>query len=153
MTNQWPQTRSEPEKAAARLAAGQWSVLSTAELIACGFDKDSIRVRVGRVLHPLHWGVYAWGHKNIPIEGHWLAAVKACGCGAVLSHYGAACLHCLLKWDGRRIDVTAPTRRRRPMIRTQRSGHVERVLYRQIPVTPRLRTIVDLSRTEDEATV
>ena len=49
--------------------------------------------------------------------------------------------------------MTAPTKRTRPLIRTHRSENIERVVYRQIPVTPRLRTIVDLSKTEDEATV
>ena len=57
---------------------------------------------------PLYRGVFAWGHHNVPTEGRWLAAVKACGPLAVLSHYSAAALHALVKWDGRPFDVTAP---------------------------------------------
>ena len=113
MTNdQWP-TNSvcSPRQAAARLAAGQWGVVSTAELFACGFDKDSIRVRVRQGhLHPLHRGVYAVGPHEHPDRG----ALARGGEGVrmrrgALRTTRAACLHCLLKWDGRRIDVTAPT--------------------------------------------
>ena len=58
---------------------------------ACRATPCQIRVRNGR-LHPLHRGVYAVGHPNLPLEGRFLAAVKACGPGAVLSHYSAAAL-------------------------------------------------------------
>jgi hypothetical protein len=34
----------------------------------------------------------AVGHTNLPLEGRFIAAVKACGEGAVLSHYSAAAL-------------------------------------------------------------
>jgi hypothetical protein len=44
-------------------------------------------------------------------------------------------------------------RRRRPGIRTHETEIVRRELVRQIPTTPRVRTIIDLARTEDERTV
>src|SRR3954454_21504114 len=126
-------SRAEPEQlitradlAVAKLAASQWGVLSWNELRGCGLSKDAIRVRVRRGnLHPLYRGVYATGHRNVTVEGRFLAAVKACGPNAVLSHYAAACLHDLLKYDGRWIDVTAPAQRKHPMIRTHRSTHIE----------------------------
>ncbi len=93
------------------------------------------------------------GHPNVSTDGRFLAAVMACGTYAVLSHYAAAVLHDLLRWDGRSIDVTAPTKRSHPGIRTHRSARVERVHVKRIPVTPKLRTVIDLARTEDEATV
>ena len=76
--------RPEPEQlttradlAVARLAAGQWGVLSVAELRACGLSADAILTRVRRGnLHPLHRGVYAVGHRNITTEGRFLAAVE-----------------------------------------------------------------------------
>ena len=72
------------------------------------------------------------------------AAVKACGKDAVLSHYSAACLWCLLKWHYRNPQVTAPTLRKHEGIRTHRATH--RRTYRSgIPVTPPLRTLIDLS--------
>src|SRR3954469_19712604 len=112
---------TDPDVLVARLAAGQWGVVSLMELLACGLSRREIEVRVRKgFLHLLHRGVYAVGHHNITTEGRFLAAVKACGPDAVLSHYAAACLHCLLKYDGRWIDVTAPTKRKRPTIRTHR---------------------------------
>ena len=105
------------------------------------------------ILHRLYHGVYAWGHHNIPVEGRWLAAVKACGPCAVLSHYAAAALWELVKWDGRPIDITAPTKHRHPRIHAHRSVNVERTVHKGIPVTPKLRTVIDLARTEDERIV
>ena len=66
-----------------------------------------MRARNGR-LHQLHRGVNAVGHGNPPLEGHFLAAVKACGAQAVLSHVAAAALWELLPWDHREPDVTVP---------------------------------------------
>src|SRR4051794_34338027 len=110
-----PFSSTHPDLAVAKLAAGQWGVVTHAELKACGLTREAIRVRVRHGhLHPLYRGVYATGHRNVRVEGQFLAAVKACGPGAVLSHYAAACLHDLLKWDGRPIDITAPEKHRRP---------------------------------------
>ena len=43
-------------------------------------------------LHRVHAGVYAVGHPRLTQEGRWMAAVVACGQGAVLSHLDAAVL-------------------------------------------------------------
>src|SRR4051812_29851262 len=149
-----PQPSTDPDRAVARLAAGSWGVVSRDELVECGLSEKAIRVRVTRGnLHPLYRGVYAVGHRNVAVEGLFLAAVKACGPLAVLSHFAAACLHQLLRWDGRPIDVTAPTYRQRPRIRAHRSNMMERVVVKGIPVTPKLRTVIDLAKHEDERTV
>jgi len=141
-------------RALAWLAAGQWGVLTRAEIVACGLSPDQVKRMLRRGhLHPLHRGVYAVGHRNLVTEGRFLAAVKACGEFAALSHFCAACLRGWLRYDGRPIDVTTIGRRRRPGIRTHVSERFERVLVRRIPVTERLRTIRDLARTEDERTV
>jgi hypothetical protein len=130
----------------ARLAARQWSILDVHELRACGLSDDAIltRVRNSR-LHPFYRGVYALGHPNVPLEGRFLAAVKACGPDAVLSHFSAACLYCWFQWDDRFPEVTAPTRRRHRGIRTHTSNHIERTFIKGIPVTTPARTLVDLS--------
>jgi hypothetical protein len=148
------ESTTDPVRVLARFAAGQYGVVSRDELVACGLSAQQVQRMVARGhLHLLHRGVYAVGHRHVTTEGHFLAAVKACGPGAVLSHFGAACHHGWLRYDGRRIDVTAPTKRTRPTLRTHRSRLVERIVVRQIPVTPRLRTIVDLAGNEEERLV
>jgi hypothetical protein len=143
-----------PDGRAAKLAAGQWSVLHYDELRGCGLSPDAIRTRVARgTLHPLYLAVFAWGHHNIPTEGRFLAAVKACGPYAVLSHFSAAALHELVRWDGRPFEITAPSKHSHPRINAHRSQRIERVLLKGIPVTPKLRTVIDLARVEDEPAV
>ena len=144
---------TDADLAVARLAAGEWSVLSLDELRECGLNKVAVGVRVRRGnLHPLYRGVYAVGHRNIPLEGRFLAAVKACGPDALLSSYAAAALRGWLKYDGRPIDVIAPTKRNHPGIKTHR-GIRTRDTVKRIPVTTRLDTIVDLARQVDLPTL
>ncbi|HET6551838.1 MAG TPA: type IV toxin-antitoxin system AbiEi family antitoxin domain-containing protein [Solirubrobacter sp.] len=130
----------------AALAARQWSVVDLDELQACGLSRQAVtkRVSAGR-LYPQYRGVYALGHPNLSLNGQFLAAVKACGPDAVLSHFSAAVLHRLLTWDDRYPEVTTPTPRRHPKIRTHRSNNIERTYRDGIPVTPPARTLVDLS--------
>lgn len=124
------------------------------ELLECGLTPAAIRTRVARgILHPLYLAVFAWGHHNIPTEGRWLAAVKACGDQAVLSHYSAAALHDLVKWDGRPFEITAPSKHKHPRIKAHRSESIQRTVVKGIPVTPKLRTVIDLARVADDATV
>jgi hypothetical protein len=68
-------------------------VVSISELREFGLSYDAVgwRVRKGW-RHPLYRGVYAVGHASPPLEGRFLAAVKACGDGALLSHYSLAAL-------------------------------------------------------------
>jgi very-short-patch-repair endonuclease len=107
-------------------------------------------VRTGRLLR-LHQGVYAYGHDRLRIEGRWLAAVMACGPGAVLSHRDAARLWEIRQSIASMIDVTVPSqngRIRRRGIRVHRSGRLtrEEVTTRSgIPVTTVARTLLDLA--------
>src|SRR4051812_39064769 len=75
----------------------------------------------------------------------WLAATKACGADAALSHYAGTALWDLLEWDGRPIEVPTTTKRSPPGLRIPRTTRLERVVHKSIPVTPPLRTLVDLS--------
>ncbi|MGH2761071.1 MAG: DUF559 domain-containing protein [Thermoleophilaceae bacterium] len=135
----------------ARLAAGQWGVLSTRELHRCGLSDQAtgVRVRNGR-LHPMHRGVYAVGHASPPLEGRFLAAVKACGPGAVLSHFAAAALLGLVRWDGRYPEVTvlgSATRVHRGL-RVHRTTVLEPfdvACFQGIPITSVARTLIDLA--------
>jgi very-short-patch-repair endonuclease len=77
--------------AMAQLAAGQYGVVSRAQLREAGLSDGAIERRVASGhLQRLHRGTYAVGHQALRIEGRWLAAVLAGGPGAVLSHRSAA---------------------------------------------------------------
>jgi hypothetical protein len=134
----------------ALLAAEEWSVLSLDELRRCGLSPSRVSTRVRRgQLHWLHQGVYAVGHKNVPLEGEFLAAVKACGPGAVLSHYSAAALWEMVDWDARHreVSVKGTTPRTHEGIRVHRTRFLEAsdvARHRGIPVTSAPRTALDL---------
>src|SRR4051812_43418400 len=123
----------------ARLAAEQWGVLSLAELRTCGLPEAMASDRVPRGRLPrLHRGVSAVGHPNIPLKARFLAAVKACGPTAHLSHFSAAALHGIVTWDGRHPEVTITGRgtRTHPGIKVHRTTRTDRIVRRQgIPVT------------------
>jgi hypothetical protein len=87
------------------------------------------------------------GHTNLALEGRFLAAVKACGPGAVLSHYAAAAHWGMVAWDGRYPEVTAPRHARHRGIRTHRSvlAAEDITRHRTIPITTPARTLVALS--------
>jgi hypothetical protein len=134
-------------------AAEQWSVLSIDELRACGLSDKAVWVRVRQGhLHPWYRGVYAVGHANPPLQGRLLAAVKACGPGTLLSHFSAAALFGLVRWDDRRPEVTVQG----TTTRTHRGIRVHRTLTldtrdvtrrKGIPVTSPARTLRDLAAT------
>jgi len=135
----------------AAVAAEQWGVLSTDELRRCGLSLDAIAVRTRNGhLHRLYRGVYAVGHPNVTRNGRFLAAVKACGPTAVLSHVSAAALYELLPWDDRHPEVTATVKRAHRGIRTHRSSMLEArdvTRHRGIPATTPARTLIDLATT------
>ncbi len=74
-----------------------------------GFGEAAIRRRAasGR-LHRLYRGVYAVGHIVTPRDGRFLAAVMACGEGAVLSHRSAAELWGIRASAAAKFDVIVP---------------------------------------------
>ena len=72
------------------------------------------RIKLGRLCE-IHRGVYTIGHRLLTKHGHWMAAVLACGPGAVLSHHAAAALWGIRR--GTRLEVTQPRgRKARPNI-------------------------------------
>ncbi len=135
----------------AEVAAGQWGVVSAAELAECGLNSNAItlRERNGR-LHRVHRGVYAVGHPGLPWEGELAAAVKACGPTALLSHYSAAELWGFVERLDRIPDVMvwAAGSRSHPGIRVRRTLRLEpvdRAERLRIPVTSAARTLLDLA--------
>ena len=95
----------------------------------------------------MHRGVYAIvGQRLLTMRGHWMAAVLACGPGAVLSHFAAAALWQVRR--GQRIEITAPGRRKpREGIRLHFATLPadETTVHDGIPVTTIARTLLDLS--------
>jgi very-short-patch-repair endonuclease len=134
------------------LAKRQHGLVTWAQLIDLGFGPHGIaeRVRTGR-LHRIHRGVYAISPARLTREGYWLAAMLACGPGAVLSHRSAASVWELRPSAAQAIDVTVPTRAGRKKqrgIRVHRSGRLtadETVTRDGIPVTTVARTLLDLA--------
>jgi hypothetical protein len=140
-----------PDQEIARRAAWSWSVLSAAELHACGLTDDGIAVRVDNGhLHPMHRGVYAVGHAAPPLEGCFLAAVKACGEGALLAGVAAAAHWAMIEWDHRlpEVLVTGRCAPRHPQINGHETAFLppeDARMHRGIPVTSPLRTLLDLA--------
>jgi len=136
------------DRRVAGIAANQWGVVSTSDLHRCGLSDNAIASRVRRGwLHPLHRGVYAVGHARLIAEGQFMAAVKACGKDAVLSHYAAGAHWGIVKWDDRYPEVTVPrqgTRRHRGL-RVHQSATIEATIHKHIPITTPARTLVDLA--------
>jgi very-short-patch-repair endonuclease len=94
----------------ARIAARQHGVITARQLSYLGLGRPAISERTssGR-LHRLHRGVYAVGHRGLNLHGRFMAAVLACGEGAVLSHGAAAVLWELLRPLDGPIHVSVPT--------------------------------------------
>ena len=163
------------DAAVAKIARRQHGVVAIEQLHEVGVDKSAIarRLKLGR-LHRIHRGVYAVGHRGLSLHGRFMAAVLACGSGAVLSHTSAAVLWQLLKSIDGPVHVTTPRtsgRARRPGIHLHRSpsldpgsepspspscsqqegGRRGRLLTTHrdnIPVTTVARTIEDLRSTD-----
>lgn len=164
MANEGGETGAYPEFLAFRvdqrvaaLAAESWGILSTAELLGCGLSNNAIATRrqAGHI-HRLHRGAYAVGHPNPPWQGRLLAAAKACGPDAVLSHYAAAALWGFIDFDEDRLpDVTvaAAGGHHHKGVRVHRTSVLtprDRSRTQLIPVTAAARTLLDLAAVLDD---
>lgn len=133
----------------ARIATAAHGVVTRAALLASGVTEAEIRERLGRgTLIRVHRGVYRVGHRAPSVEASYLAAVRACGDGAVLSGMSAAWLLGLIKGRAPQPEVTTLTERHIEGVRTRRArarGPGDRLLWRGIPVTPVAQTLVDIA--------
>jgi hypothetical protein len=92
--------------------------------------------------------VYAVGHTALTVHGRWLAAVKACGPGALLSHISAAALWNLIRSSSPIIHVTTPGRASPRGIRVHRVRRLhpdDAAVVDGVPVTSVARTLLDLA--------
>lgn len=145
----------ERDRGASALASRQAGNITTAQLVACGFDKDAVAlwVRHGR-LHREHRGVFRLGHTAAaPFARHW-AAFLAVGRATALCHEAAAHLGGFAPAPEGPIDVAVPP--------SHRSARTDVLLHRLLleardltrrhglPCTTAERTIIDLAGTHGD---
>jgi hypothetical protein len=135
----------------AELAARQRGVITRAQLFQLGLTRDTIDnwLRTAR-LHSFYRGVYLLGHAQPAAGARELAAVLACGPGAVLSHCSAAGLWRLLPDPSGDVEITVAGRNcgTKPGVCVHRVAAIDRRDVRKlggIPVTSPARTILDVA--------
>lgn len=139
------------DKAVAALARRQHGYVTRRQLLALGVSKKGITTRLatGRLIR-VYDDVYAVGHVPGAPVAHAAAAVLACGPGTVLSHGSGAALWAFRKRWPTPIEVTAPSKHRRPGIKTHRSATLTKAdvtRHLGIPVTSPARTLLDVAAT------
>jgi hypothetical protein len=136
------------EEKIARIAGRSHGVVTRSQLTRLGISPEEIKQRVRRgTLLREYRGVYRVGHRAPSVEARYMAAVLACGDGA-LSGPAAAYLLGLLKGRPPAPEVTAPTLRRVRGLKTRWSAGIgpdDATIWRGIPVTTVPRTLVDLA--------
>lgn len=133
------------------LARNQHGVVSRDQLYEVGYTRQAIdhRIRAGR-LHPLHRAVYAVGRPHVTDHGRWMAAILACGDGAVLSHSSAAALWRIGFEKRGLVELSLPSSspRCRPGLQVHRRPSLREsdlTVEFGIPATTPVRTLIDLS--------
>jgi predicted transcriptional regulator of viral defense system len=137
------------EQEIARIAARQHGLTTRVQLLEIGVSATAIRRRLRKgTLIQVHRGVYRVGHAAPSTETSYLAAVYACGDGALLGGLSAAHLLGLIKGSPPPPEVICPTQRSIREVKTRRSRTIDprdATTYRSIPVTSVPRTLVDLA--------
>jgi hypothetical protein len=137
------------ERKIARLGTRAQGVVTRVELLRAGVSVRQIDRRVGiGALIAEYRGVYRAGHAAPSVKARYMAAVKACGDGALLSGSAAAYLLGLLKGPAPPPEVTASKLKRITGLKTRRShglGRRDATVWRGVPVTTVPRTLVDLA--------
>jgi hypothetical protein len=140
-----PQDRTDEK--IARIAWRAHGVVTRKRLLRAAISSKQIRSRVERgsliVEYP---GVYRVGHRAPSVEATYMAAVLACGEGALLMGAAAAHLYGLIKGEPPPPAVWTKTERKIEGIETHRSRTDRRgTEWRGIPVTIVPVTLVDIA--------
>jgi hypothetical protein len=143
-----PQNRTV-ERELARIASAQHGVVSRTQLLHAGLTVAQIKygLRTGALLRE-HRGVYRVGHRAPSVEARYLAAVLACGEGALLCGRAAAHLFGVLKGPPPPPEVTTPTERRVRGLVTRRRRAADKhvaTTWQGIPVTVVAQVLIDLA--------
>jgi hypothetical protein len=144
-----PQDRTVEQKIA-RIASSEWGVVTTRELLLAGVSVKRIRrCREKGLLIPEYRGVYRVGHRAPSTQATYLAAVKACGRGAVLCGRAAAYHLSLLRTrTPPPPEVMCATERSVEGVKTRRCRNIHPLdvaPHEGIPTTTVPRTLVDLA--------
>jgi predicted transcriptional regulator of viral defense system len=145
-----PQDRTA-ERQIARIANAAHGVVTRAELLDAGITPAQIKARVGNgALLREHRGVYRVGHRAPSLEATYMAAVLACGPGALLCGWAAAFLFGLVRGSATAppAEVRTLTERRVDGVITRRSRRGapgDGTTLRAIPITTVAATLVDLA--------
>lgn len=138
------------------LAAAQYGIVSRAQLLTSGIPLHTIDGRVKRTrLHLVHRGVYRVGPVTAA-RAREMAAILACGSGAVLSHRTAGVLRHIVRPGGADtpLDITVVGAIRCVAgVRVHRSRLVPEdiELIDALPITSVARTLLDLAAAIDPA--
>jgi very-short-patch-repair endonuclease len=132
------------------LPARQHEVFAVWQLEAIGVAERAVQRRADAgVLRRLHHGVYTTAQASLTLRGRWMAAVLACGPGALLSHRAAAAPWGLSPTPSGPIEITAPGKRTHRGVRSHTTScppQLLRATVDAIPVTTLERTILDQAR-------
>lgn len=132
------------------IATREHGVVTRREALAAGVSRPQLRHRLDNgTLLWVHPGVYRLGHVAPSVEATYLAAVRACGDGALLTARAAAYHFGLIRGPAPPPEVTAPTQRSVDGVLTHRARRPidarDATVWRAIPVTSVARTLVDLA--------
>jgi predicted transcriptional regulator of viral defense system len=136
----------------ARIARDQHGVVTRAQLLTAGVSADEVKRRAtAGALIRVHRGVYRVGHRAPSVYANYMAAVLACGPGALLSGRAAGHLLDLLKRPPSVPEVRTNTERRIEGVSTVRTRRAMRgTIWFGIPVTTPAQTLVDLAPDLDD---
>jgi len=130
------------------IASRQKGLATWGELRAAGVTERQIlwRVRNGRLI-PQHRGVYRVGHTAASTDSQYLAAVKACGTGALLAGRAAAFHWRILRGRPPPPEVATPTKREHEGIVTKRRriDRHDATCHRGIPILGLGAVLVDVA--------
>jgi predicted transcriptional regulator of viral defense system len=138
------------QQALAAKATAQHGVIARRQLLELGLTRHHVETMLDtRRLHRVHRGVYAVGHRALSTRGRWMAAVLACGLGALLSHRSCAALAGVRQTAIAYVEVIVPSRRGQIAgVRAYVSQRIEpqdRHEIDGIPCTSLARTLLDLA--------
>lgn len=140
------------DRRAITIAARQRRLITLEQLLMCGFTAGAVqgRVRRGRLFR-LHSGVYSLVPPPFDHRQRWLAAVLACGPGALLFGLPAAMLLGMAPETGAMPQICVPSDRGRRrsgiVVRRRRIAACDRSARAGIPCTSAARTIFDVAGT------